>query len=128
MPGPDIGRQRFTHPSSFCNLAKGLAELEPSVGLVLEVAFDVAEPPPPRSGFAMRPKLRGEDVAAFCAGSIIMSTINDREKVRIRTPSLIQPLLHLLELSFKFLVLHCEPPISVLEQGLQILDPFISRE
>ncbi len=76
---------------------------------MLEVVFDVAEPPPlaPRSSFAMRPKLREEDVTAFCAESIIMSAIDDREKVRIRTPSLIQPLLHLLELSLKLLVLYC---------------------
>jgi hypothetical protein len=37
---------------------------EIEVGLAKGV---VAAPPPPRKGFAIRPKVSGEDAAAFCA-------------------------------------------------------------
>ena len=50
-------------PSSFCSLARGLEEA--ATGGVVLVAL--LTPPPPRRGFAMRPKLRGDDATTFCA-------------------------------------------------------------
>ena len=55
-----------THLSSWI-LDRGLPDAEPIDGLVLAAAFDA--PPPPRRGFAMRPKLSGDDAAAFWAES-----------------------------------------------------------
>lgn len=52
-----------THLSSFCSRVRGLAEPDESVGLVADVVLE--EPPPPRNGFAMRPKLSGDEAAAF---------------------------------------------------------------
>ena len=63
-----MGKERkSTHPSSFCNLVNGLAELEFIGGLVEVAGVAAAAPPPPRKGFAMRPKLNGDDPVAFCA-------------------------------------------------------------
>ena len=49
---------------------RGLAELElvDEFGLVL--VTEALTPPPPRNGLAMRPKLRGDEVAAFWAAEI----------------------------------------------------------
>ncbi len=54
-----------TNPSSFCTRASGFADDEPMAGVGLLVAFSAFPPPPPRKGFAMRPKLNGDDAAAF---------------------------------------------------------------
>jgi hypothetical protein len=50
-----------THPSSFCKRLTGFAMAPPTFGEGL--GGETATPPPPRSGFAMRPKVRGEDAA-----------------------------------------------------------------
>lgn len=52
-------------PSSFWILDKGLAP----PGVMLDVApMDGCwDPPPPRNGFAIRPKVNGDAAAAFCA-------------------------------------------------------------
>ena len=56
----------MTYPdSSACTLASGLAMLgdtDPVPGVAA-----AALPPPPRSGFAIRPKLNDDELAAFCA-------------------------------------------------------------
>lgn len=58
----------ITYPaSSFCKRANGL-ELEPPppvIGTGTDVGAPI--PPPPLSGFAIRPNPIGEEVAAFCA-------------------------------------------------------------
>ena len=73
-------RQRFnsrnaniTYPeSSACTRAKGFAMLgDAGPALVIAAA---ALPPPPRRGLAIRPKLSGEDVAAFCAKAAKLSS------------------------------------------------------
>ena len=48
-------------------LERGLPDVELIDGLVFAAALDA--PPPPRSGFAIRPKLSGDDAAAFWAES-----------------------------------------------------------
>lgn len=117
-----------THPvSSFCILASGLAEVEPSDGLVLVAAALAAEPPPPRSGLAMRPKLSGEDDAAFCANGLECEygTQAAENGMSDRTACLLKPLLHRLQLCFELLVLSSKPAVSVLEERLQVLYPLV---
>lgn len=58
-------------PSSFWILVKGLADDGPIVCVELPVIpAAAAEPPPPRSGLAIRPKLSVEVFEALCAGHI----------------------------------------------------------
>ena len=62
-------KMQGTHPpSSFWILDKGLAP----PGVMLDVAPMVGcwDPPPPRNGLAMRPKVNGDAAAAFCAVDI----------------------------------------------------------
>jgi hypothetical protein len=56
-------KRKGTYPaSSPCNLDNGFALLPPLIGVGVEAE---TTPPPPLSGFAMRPKLSVEDVAVF---------------------------------------------------------------
>jgi len=67
-PGIDRVEKTTYPPSSFCNLASGLPLVPPVIGVGVEAgAAPAPPPPPPLKGFAMRPKLSGEDAAVFCA-------------------------------------------------------------
>ena len=46
----------------------------------------------------------------------------------VRTARLVEPLLHRLELRLELLVLHCQPAVRILEQGLEVLYPLIPRQ
>ena len=61
---------------------RGFAELAPRVGLVEGAGFAGAAPPPPRSGFAMRPKLSGEDAAFWAGKDLEHLAIDDRHSSR----------------------------------------------
>lgn len=76
----------------------------------------------------MRPKLNGDDVAAFCSRVQAVSRRSVAGNVSSRTSRLIQPLLDLLKLSLELLVLQRQPAIGVLKQRLEVLDALVSRQ
>lgn len=90
-------------PSSFWSLERALAEEGPTEGTT--GLATLLRPPPPRRGFAMRPKLREDDAAAFCANIKFVRTTEIRSDQEKLTAGLVQPLLDGLKLSLEFLVL-----------------------
>ena len=46
----------------------------------------------------------------------------------VRTARLVQPILHRLQLRLKLLVLHRQPTVGILQQGLEVLYPLVARE
>ena len=82
-------------------------------------------PPPPLSGFAIRPKLSGVEAAAFWAVRNPLISLAFRFASELRTSGLIQPFFDRLQLNFEFLVLDCKPTICILEQGFEVLDPLV---
>lgn len=121
--------QHITYLSSFWTLASGLAGAMATGAATVSVeARGTRPPPPPRSGFAIRPaKLSGEETAPFCAARNSDLRIEENQARRIDSTScLIQSILDSLKLGFKLLVLQGKPTVGILQQRFEILYPFIS--
>lgn len=78
-----IREKTHAHPaSSFWRRDKGFDAPPPEIGM----GPPSAAPPPPRKGFAIRPKFSGDDAAAFCAAQNIEFSFQSNISLAIYIP------------------------------------------